>query len=142
MNDPSQWSLDQDPPRDDGLARLLRAADGPTPGAEVDWERLHAAVMRGATAQMGAGPAAPPREWWDVLVQWRRVAAAASVAAMLAAGALVWRAESGTEELAVADAAPESVALARVVAAYPDEDVLSSLLQATRTDELTSWGVK
>ncbi len=131
MNDPSRWSLDQDPPRDDALARLLRAADHPAPEAEVDWERLHAAILRRAA----------PREWWDVVVQWRRVAVAAGVAA-LAAGVLLWRAESAGSELALADAAPESAALARVVAAYPDEAVLTSLLQADRNDEFTAWGVQ
>jgi hypothetical protein len=141
MNDPSHWSLGQDPPRDDALARLLRAADGPAADA-VDWERLHAAVMRRATGSAGMPSGVPPRQWWDELVQWRRVAAAASVAAILAAGTLEWRGESSTRELEVADAAPESVALARVVADYPDDDVLTSLLQTARNDELTSWGAQ
>ena len=136
MNDPSHWSLDQDPPRDEALARLLRAADDPAPGAEVDWERLHAAILRRA-----APGATAPREWWDVVVQWRRVAAAAGVAA-LAAGVLLWRADSAGSELALIDAAPESMALARVVAAYPDEAVLTSMLQGDRNDEFTSWGVQ
>jgi hypothetical protein len=136
MNDPSHWSLDQDPPRDDALARMLRAADDPALGAKVDWERLQAAILHrvapGATA---------PREWWDVVVQWRRVAVAAGVAA-LAAGVLLWQADSAGSELALIDAAPESMALARVVAAYPDEAVLTSMLQADRKDEFTSWGVQ
>jgi hypothetical protein len=139
MNHPSHWSFDQDPPRDEALARLLRAADAPT-GEAVDWERLHAAIMRRATGSAGASPGVSRRQWWDVLVQWRRVAAAASVAAILAAGTLEWRGESSTGELEVADAAPESVALARVVADYPDDDVLTSLLQTARNDEFTSWG--
>jgi hypothetical protein len=136
MNDPKHWSLDQDPPRDEALARVLRAADDPAPGTYVDWERLQARILRrpapGATA---------PREWWDVVVQWRRVAAAAGVAA-LAAGVLLWRADSAGSELALIDAAPESMALARVVAAYPDEAVLTSMLQADGNDEFTSWGVQ
>ena len=141
MNDPVRWSHDQDPPRDDALARQLRVADGAAPGQDVDWERLRTAIMRGAAR--GGGPAArlPPGEWWDVVVRWRQVAAAASVAAMLAAGALIWRSEGGTEEFAVADdTAPESVALARVVAAYPDDAVLVSFLETARNDEFTSWG--
>ena len=48
MNDPALWSHDQDPPRDDALARQLRAADGTAPGQNVDWERLRTAIMRGA----------------------------------------------------------------------------------------------
>ena len=136
MNDTSHWSLDQDPPRDEALARLLRAADDPAPGAEVDWERLHAAILHRA-----APGATAPREWWDVVVQWRRVAAGAGVAA-LAAGVLLWRADSAGSELALIDAAPESMALARVVAAYPDEAVLTSMLQANGNDEFTSWGVQ
>ena len=141
MNGPSHWSFDQDPPRDDTLARVLRAGDRSAGGA-VDWEQLHAAIMRAAAASSGAAPVTAQRPWWDVLVQWRRFAAAASVAAMLAAGGLVWRGESGASDLDVGDAAPESVALARVVAAYPDDDVLTSLLQTARNDDLASWGAQ
>lgn len=135
MNDPSRWPLDQDPPRDEPLARLLRAADQPPLGADVAWERLHDAIARSAGLTSGA----LPREWWDVLVQWRRLAVAASVAAMLAAAALLWRADSPDAELAVTDAEPESAALARVVAAYPDDAVLTSMLEESRSDEFTSW---
>jgi hypothetical protein len=140
MNDPSRWSLDQDPPRDDTLARLLRAADEPAPGSDVDWERLHGIILRGAGLRGGASPGS--REWWDVLVQWRRLAVAASVAALLAAAALLWGAGTGDTELALTDAAPESAALARVVAAYPDEAVLTSMLEDGRNDEFTSWDAK
>lgn len=133
MNDPSRWSLDQDPPRDEALARLLRAAAEPAPGADVDWERLHGRILR------GTGAAQAPREWWDVVVQWRRLALAASAAAILAAAALLWRTDSTGSELSLTDAAPESAALARVVAAYPDEAVLTSMLEDGRNDEFTSW---
>jgi hypothetical protein len=135
MNDSSRWSLDQDPPRDDALARLLAAADQPPPGTDVDWERLRGAIVRGAA--QGWGPL--PREWWDVVVQWRRLAAAASIAALLAAAALLWQADGSDTDLALIDAAPESAALARVVAAYPDDAVLTSMLEQSRTDEFTSW---
>jgi hypothetical protein len=140
MTDPSLWSADRDPPRDDALARLLHAAEPTAPGTGVDWDRLHAAVMRRAAES--AVPAGLPREWWDVVMQWRRMAAAASVAAMLAAGALIWRAESGVSGLMPVNAAPESVALARVVAAYPNDAVLTSLLSIPLDDELTSWGTR
>jgi hypothetical protein len=140
MNDPTRWSPEQDPPRDDTFARLLRQAGGPPPGSDVDWERLHAAVMRGAVSPGGMA-AAPPREWWDVVVQWRRVAVAASVAAMLGAGASLWSTGLGSSELVSGDdAAPESVALARVVADYPDDAVFTSLIQTARNDDFTSWG--
>lgn len=137
MNDSSRWSLDQDPPRDEALARLLGAADQSPPGSDVDWERLRSAVVREAGLRWG--PASTPREWWDVLVQWRRLATAASIAALLAAAALLWRADPSDAELALTDAAPESAALARVVAAYPDDAVLTSMLEQSRTDEFTSW---
>jgi hypothetical protein len=143
MNDPAYWSHDQDPPRDDALARQLRAADGTVPGQDVDWERLRTAIMRGAARAGGPAARLPPGEWWDVVVRWRQVAAAASVAAMLAAGALVWRSGGGVEEFAVGeDTAPESVALARVVAAYPDDAVLVSFLETAHNDEFTSWGAR
>jgi hypothetical protein len=143
MNHPARWSHDQDPPRDDALARQLRAADGSAPGQNVDWERLRTAIMRGAARAGGPAARLPPGEWWDVVVRWRQVAAAASVAAMLAAGALIWRSGGGAEEFAVGDdTAPESVALARVVAAYPDDAVLVSFLETARNDEFTSWGAR
>jgi hypothetical protein len=137
MNDSSRWSLDQDPPRDETLARLLSAADQPPPGSDVDWERLRGAIVR--EAGLGRAPGSTPGEWWDVLVQWRRLAVAASIAALLAATALLWRADSSDTDLALTDAAPESAALARVVAAYPDDAVLTSMLEQSRTDEFTSW---
>jgi hypothetical protein len=62
---------------------------------------------------------------------------------MLAAGALIWRSGGGAEEFAVGeDTAPESVALARVVAAYPDDAVLVSFLETAHNDEFTSWGAR
>ncbi len=143
MNDPALWSHDQDPPRDDALARQLRAADGAAPGQDVDWERLRTAIMRGAVRAGGPAARLPPGEWLDVVVRWRQVAAAASVAAMLAAAALVWRSGRGAEEFAVGDdTAPESVALARVVASYPDDAVLVSFLETAHNDEFTSWGAR
>ena len=143
MNKPAHWSHDQDPPRDDALARQLRAADGTVPGQNVDWERLRTAIMRGAARAGRPAARLPPGEWWDVVVRWRQVAAAASVAAMLAAGAMVWRSGGGAQEFAVGDdTAPESVALARVVAAYPDDAVLVSFLETARNDEFTSWGAR
>jgi len=142
MNDPSRLTLDQDPARDENLARLLRAEDGPGPGTGVNWERLHAAVMRGAM-MAAAGALAPARDWWDVVVGWGRIAAAASVAAMLAAGLLLWRTGFETAEVTLGDdIAPESVALARVVAADPNDAVLTSLMQTARDDEFTSWGIR
>ena len=134
MKDSSRWSLDQDPPRDDELARLLAAADQP-PRADVDWERLRGAIVRRANLR---GLAAP-REWWDVVVEWRRLAVAASIAALLTAAALLWESDRSDAELALTDVAPESAALARVVASYPDDAVLSSMLEQGRTDEFTSW---
>ena len=136
MNDSSRWSLDQDPPRDDGLARLLAAADQPPPGADVDWERLRGAIVRQAAL---GGSTSTPRTWWDVVVQWRRLATAACIAALLAAAALLWQSDGSEADLALTDAAPESAALARVVAAYPDDAVLTSMLEQSRTDEFTSW---
>ena len=135
----SRWSFNDDPPRDEALARLLRAGIPPVPEQEVAWDELHGAILRAART----APAA--RQWWDVVLEWRRVAIAASVAAMLAAGALLWQAGWGTDDevaLAAGAAAPESVALARVVAAYPDDAVLTSLLQTAREDELTDWEMR
>ena len=142
MNDLTRWSPDQDPPRVEALASQLRAAESVAPGHDLEWERLRAAIMT-AAGPVGAAPFRPAGEWLDVVVGWRRVAAAASVAAMLAAGALVWQSGSAAEELAIGEeTAPESVALARVVADYPDDAVLVSFMENARSDEFTSWGAR
>lgn len=79
-------------------------------------------------------------EWWDVIVRWRRVVAAASVAAMLVAGGLLWSAARDEPALMLGeDAAPEAVALAGLVAAYPDDAVFSSFIETAGQDEFTSW---
>jgi hypothetical protein len=140
MTDPAHWSLDRDPPRDRVLARQLRAAEGAEPASDVDWDRLQSAIMAAAGGSR-PGVRGAQREWWDVVVQWRRTAVAASVAAILGAGAMVWRSGPAAEELAIGEVtAPESVALARVVADYPDDAVLVSFLDNARADEFTSWG--
>lgn len=140
MTDPAHWSLDRDPPRDRALARQLRTAEGAEPAADVDWDRLQSAIMAAAGGSR-LGVRGAQREWWDVVVQWRRAAVAASVAAILGAGAMVWRSGPAAEELAIGEGmAPESVALARVVADYPDDAVLVSFLDNARADEFTSWG--
>jgi len=140
MTDPAHWSLDRDPPHDRALARHLRAAEGTGPAADVDWDRLRSAIMAAAGASRPVIRGAE-REWWDVVVQWRRAAVAASVAAILGAGAMMWRSGPAAEELAIGEGtAPESVALARVVAEYPDDAVLLSFLDNARADEFTSWG--
>jgi hypothetical protein len=139
MTDPAHWSLDQDPPRDSALAQRLRSAEGAAPDADIDWDRLLSAIMAAAGSRPGVH--GTQREWWDVVVQWRRAAVAASVAAILGAGTLVWRGGPAAEELAIGEGtAPESVALARVVADYPDDAVLVSFLDNARADEFTSWG--
>jgi anti-sigma-K factor RskA len=132
---PSRWSLDEDPPRDVALARLLRSADPPAGPRPVDWDRLHTRILA-AAGRAVRGPAAG--EWWDVVAQWRRGAVAASVAAILAAAAL-WQMERSEAEVSLTDAAPETAALARVVVAYPDEAVFSTMVQDGRTDELVAW---
>jgi hypothetical protein len=140
MTDPAHWSLDTDPPRDRALARQLRAAEDAAPLADAEWDRLRSAIMTAAGASRPDIRGAE-REWWDVVAQWRRVAVAASVAAILGAGALVWGSGPAAEELAIGEGtAPESVALARVVADYPDDAVLVSFLDNARADEFTSWG--
>ncbi len=134
MSDQIRW--DQDPPPDEALARLLRAGDAAVPHGAVDWERLCRNVMRSA-----AGEEAGVHDWWEVVAQWGRVAMAASLAAMLLSGFLLWRAmaESPQPE---AIATPESIAVARAVSAYPDETAFASLVRTEHHDEFTTWGTR
>ena len=142
MNDPALWSHDQDPPRDDALARQLRAADGTAPGQDVDWERLRTAIMRGA-GRAGGPARLPPANggmWSSTGGRWppRPASRQCSRPGPWSGGS-----GGGAEEFAVGDdTAPESVALARVVAAYPDDAVLVSFLETARNDEFTSWGAR
>jgi hypothetical protein len=131
MNDETRW--DQDPPHDEGLARLLRAGDAPYHA--VDWEHLCRTVMRSAVSS-----AAP--NWWELVAQWGRVAVAASVAAMLLSAFLLWQAISVSPETELAAAVPESIAVARAASAYPDESTFASLVRTEHHDEFTTWGIR
>jgi hypothetical protein len=133
MSDEIRW--DQDPPPDESLARVLRAG-GAAPIEAVDWERLCQCVMRGAASEPGRA-----RDWWEVVAQWGRVAMAASLAAMLVSGVLLWRAIAASAEPEVA-AAPESIAVARAASAYPDEIAFASLVRTEHHDEFTTWGIR
>jgi hypothetical protein len=133
MIDEIRW--DQDPPPDEVLARLLRAGDAAAPHLAVDWERLCRNVMRGA-----ANSAAP--DWWEFVAQWGRVAVAASLAAMILSGFLLWQVVAGSPEPELATAAPESIAVARAASAYPDETTFASLVRTEHHDEFTTWGIR
>ena len=133
MSDEIRW--DQDPPPDESLARLLRAGGG-APIEAVDWEGLFQRVMRGAASDPGRA-----RYWWEVVAQWGQVVMAASLAAMLVSGFLLWQAIAASAEPEVA-AAPESVAVARAASAYPDETAFASLVRTEHHDEFTTWGIR
>jgi len=133
MNDEIRW--DHDPPRDEGLGRLLRAGDSPSLYFAVDWERLCRNVMRGA-----ANSVVP--NWWEFVAQWGRVAVAASVAAMILSGVLIWQVVAGSPETELATAVPESIAVARAASAYPDETTFASLVRTEHHDEFTTWGIR
>ncbi len=131
MNDETRW--DQDPPHDEGLARLLRAGDPPYHA--VDWEHLCRMVMRRARNSV-----AP--DWWEFVAQWGRVAVAASLAAMILSAFLLWQAISVSPETELAAAVPESIAVARAASAYPDESTFASLVRTEHHDEFTTWGIR
>jgi hypothetical protein len=134
MNDEMHRSTDRDPPPDEALGRVLRAGGADIPAGAVEWQRLRREIMRRA---MSGGRS---RDWWEFVVQWGGVAAAASLGAILLSGLLLWQEVSGPGE--ASSAAPESIAIARVAAAYPDETVFSSLVQTEHSDEFTSWDTR
>jgi hypothetical protein len=130
MSDENRW--DQDPLRDERLARMLRAGE---PDRAVDWEELCREVMRGTTRSTGLN-------WWDFVAQWGRVAVAASLVAMVVSGLLLWQVVTGPPEPEMATAAPESIAVARAASAYPDETAFASLVRTEHQDEFTTWGTR
>ena len=132
MSDETRW--DQDPARDEGLARLLRAGDA-APHLAVDWERLCRDVMQRAT-----NSAAP--DWWEFVARWGRVAVAASLAAMILSGFLFWQVIAVSAERELATVAPESIAVARAASSYPDETTFASLVRTEHHDEFTTWGIR
>jgi hypothetical protein len=134
MNDEIHWNTDRDPPLDEALGRVLRAGGAGIPSDVVDWQRLRGEILRRA---MGGGRS---RDWWEFVAQWGAVAAAASLGAILLSGLLLWQVVTGSGE--AARAAPESIAIARVATAYPDETVFSSLVQTEHSDEFTAWGTR
>jgi hypothetical protein len=133
MSDEIRW--DRDPLRDEGLARILRAGNAAVPQDTVDWERLCRNVMRGAANSAALN-------WWEFVAQWGRVAVAASLAAMILSGFLLWQMIAGPPEPELATAAPESIAVARVASAYPDETTFASLVRTEHHDEFTTWGIR
>jgi hypothetical protein len=124
-----------DPSRDEWLARILRAAGGTVPYESVHWSRLRSNVLRRAAERAAPG-------WWDVMAGWSRLAAAASIAAMLLSALLYWRAAPVSSLPDSVAAAPESVAIARVATAYPDEPAFASLVQVEHRDEFTTLGLR
>ena len=133
MSDEIRW--DQDPLRDERLARMLHAGDAGTPDRTVDWEGLCREVMRGATRSAGL-------TWWDFVARWGRVAVAASLVAMLVSGLLLSQVITDPPEPELATAAPESIAVARAASAYPDETTFASLVRTEHQDEFTAWGTR
>jgi hypothetical protein len=133
MSDEIRW--DQDPLRDERLARMLRAGSAGVPDRAVDWEGLCREVMRGATRSAGLN-------WLDFVAQWGRVAVAASLVAMIVSGLLFWQVITGSPEPELATAAPESIAVARAASAYPDETTFASLVRTEHQDEFTAWGTR
>jgi hypothetical protein len=92
--------------------------------------------------QSAVGHGAMAGNWWDFVAQWGRVAVAASIAAMLFSGFLLWQAIAGSPEPEVIATAPESIAIARAASAYPDETAFASLVRTEHHDEFTTWGIR
>jgi hypothetical protein len=134
MSDEMRW--DRDPPRDEALARLLRAGDAAIPYRAVNWARLSDEVMRRARAGTAGGL------WWECIAGWGRIAAAASIAAILVSGLLLWRTITSMPPAESVAAVPESVAIARVATSYPVEPTFASLVQTEHHDEFTTWGAR
>jgi hypothetical protein len=138
MSDDVPWSRDHDPSPDPILARMLRAAEGEAPMDPVDWERLHARVMERAAGHMRS--TWRPESWYEVAARWTPLAAAAVLGAVLLGGALV-ASTSGSLDQAESQA-PEAIAVARVVAAYPNDAVLASLIDSETGDEVSEWSAE
>jgi hypothetical protein len=138
MSDEFPWSEDHDPDRDPALSRMLRAGGGEAPLGAVDWERLHAKVMGLAAGQLGARRAGSA-SWYEIQTRWVPLAAAAVLAAVALVGAMLATAPSPLDPELAGTQPPEAVAVARMVAAYPDDAVLASLVGSATGDETTEW---
>jgi|GEM_PF-3791640 len=126
--------MNADPRRDPAIARILRAA-GDTPAlSAAESERLQAAVMAAVRAEVARG--IPPGSWWEVAARWLPAAAAAGLAVALLSGAVILAAARSAAD---AEPAPETAAVAQVLASYPDDSVLATLLAGGRADELAAW---
>ena len=134
MRDDLGWSRDSDPPADPALTRMLQAATGDA-ATGVDWERLHARVMERAEAQLRSRR---QEEWYDVVARWIPMAAAAILAAVLLGGALIATTPGVIDPTAVESETPEAIAVARVVASYPEDAVLASLMDDATEDQVSN----
>jgi hypothetical protein len=138
MSDDFPWSQDHDPGPDPILSRMLRAAGGEAPLDAVDWEGLHARVTQAAAHQLRSKAGRDSAEWYDFAARWIPPAAAAVLGAILLGGALVATTPGPLDPDQAESQSPEAVAVARVVAAYPDDAVLASLI-GSETDEGSEW---
>ena len=140
MNDDFSRSQDHDPSPDPTLSRMLRAGGGEAPLDAVDWDRLHARVMRAAAEHMRLKERPEPSEWYEVAARWFPLAAAAVLGAVLLTGALVATTPGSLDPEQDQNPSPAAVAVARVVAAYPNDAVLASLIGGETGDEVSEWG--
>lgn len=142
MIDDFGWSKDRDPEPDPSLARMLRAAGSEAPHDAVDWERLHDNVMGRVTERIRSRRRPEAREWYELAARWMPAAIAAVLGAVLLSGALVATTPAALDPAETESQSAEAIAVARLVAAYPDEAVLASLMGDASADELTTWSVE
>ncbi len=139
MSDDTRWSLDRDPEPDPTLTRMLRAGGGEAPLDTVNWERLQGRVMERAAQKIRSRRPPEAGEWYEVAARWIPAAAAAVFAAVLLSGALVATTPAAIDPGQSESESPEEIAVARLVAAYPDDAVLASLIGNASADDLTTW---
>jgi hypothetical protein len=108
--------------RDDPLSRALRRLYA-APAEEAYWRTLEASVMARVAAEREASGG-----WWLPLARWSRVGAAAVAAALLVAGAALWRERqvrdrSALETVLLQDNHPRAQ-LSAAAGASPDGDAV------------------
>jgi hypothetical protein len=133
------WNPDADPPRDPALAGLLARAR--PAGQPVDAGRLEQRVMAAVHAELSRGNG-PAVAWWEVTARWLPAAAAAGLAAVLLSG-VVFAASVLSGGVADPDRGPpETEAVAQVIAHYPGDSVLATLISGAGGADLAPWSTR
>ena len=122
--------------RDSALAEILRLGGAGIPLHAVDWDRLHRSIIVRAHEARGERQR---QSWWEIAAQSRRLAVAASLAALLTAAALLHDGPLESQPGPPLALSSESLALAHLAQAIREDEGFTALVRAAGGDLYAHW---